>query len=258
MRRLAAALAATLLLASCRVDTTLGVRVHDDGSGVVTARFRLDREAVDTLGGKLRDVLRVADLEQAGWKIDVRQREDGAEVTATKTFQTAAQLTSVVHELSGDAGPFRDFRVQRTRSRLRTRWRFSGSVDLQKGVAGTAIDPGDATLRARLGREGVDEAQLRDFLNKQIDRVFSVQVVVELPGRGNSNAPRSVGGQSVWKPAVGEQVQLRASASKLDATRVGLVAAGVALAALAAGVMVWHRRNRGLARRSPPALPEGL
>ncbi len=60
-----------VVLAGCRVDTSVTVHVENDGSGRVVARAVLDADAVKAaeLGGvKLEESVRLADLTSAGWK----------------------------------------------------------------------------------------------------------------------------------------------------------------------------------------------
>ena len=57
-----------VLVAGCKVDAVVTVKVDDDGSGSVTASVTLDAEAVravETPTLKLRDAVRLDDLETA-------------------------------------------------------------------------------------------------------------------------------------------------------------------------------------------------
>lgn len=235
--RLAALVAAAaLVFSACEVDVTLGVRVGDDGSGEVRAEFVLDEEAVDSLGGELGQALRVADLIQAGWEVEVDDEVEGAAAVATKRFGTPEQLRQVIAELSGEAGPFRDFRVARDRGFFTTEYEFAGSVDLEGGVGATALDPGDGALDVELEDEDVEIEELQAFLSERLTDVFDIRVIVAMPGDGSNNAPAAAGGEPQWNPAVGEVVELRASSSSLDVARIVWLALGVVLLLLAAGV----------------------
>jgi len=189
-----------VLLSSCKVDVHLGVRVRDNGSGTVQARFVVDREAVEAVGGDVEGALRVEDLVAAGWEVTVDQGDDGAEVVAQRGFASPEGLTRVVGELSGPEGPFRDFAVSRSRSTFRTSFEF--------------------------------------------------EVVVDMPGGGNHNAPETKAGAPRWAPEVGEVAELRADSSEFELDRVVLVGLGVVLA-LAAGVtfLRWRRARARAARR---------
>src|SRR5256885_15190244 len=70
MRRLLVVVAACLLLAGCKVDTTLTIDVHDNGGGSVRIRVALDAHAGQNAqagGGRLEDRGRLGDLQAAGW-----------------------------------------------------------------------------------------------------------------------------------------------------------------------------------------------
>lgn len=252
-RLVAAASAMVVLLAGCKVDIRLVVAADDDGSGSVTARFTLDAAAVETLGGDVESRLRVADLIQAGWDVDVEPAEAGTIVEARKAFSRPEELTGVIEELSGDTGPFRDFRLERSRSQFRTSFEFRGDVDLGAGVGASALDPGDDSLAAELSDEGIDVQALREFLGDRLDRAFSFEIVAALPGDGSHNAPGTISGEPTWRPSVGERVALRASSSDLDEARIALVALGAVLflGAVALAATGRRRARRAVGEREP-------
>src|SRR5256885_6095718 len=77
MRRLLVVVAACLLLAGCKVDTTLTIDVHDNGGGSVRIRVALDADAVQNAqagGGRLEDRVRLGDLQAAGWTVSPWRR----------------------------------------------------------------------------------------------------------------------------------------------------------------------------------------
>ncbi len=77
---------ASVVMAGCKTDVTVGVRQVLDGSGDVTVTLVLDREAA-AQSGDLRKVLRTADLEGAGWDIT-------GPFTATASTDVSAQPTT--------------------------------------------------------------------------------------------------------------------------------------------------------------------
>lgn len=201
-------------------------------------RLDLDEEARAAIPGSLDEQLRYADLVEAGWSVEVDDRDDGATVVVAKRFPTAEQLASVVHELSGEAGPFRDFRLERSPSRFRTRTEFSGTVELTEGVGAGTLDPADEPLAEELAAAGVDLEALRAFLNQRLPAdAVSFTVRVALPGEGLHDAPRTDGGEPVWEPVPGERLEMEASSSSVDVRRVVLLATGILLAVLALAVM---------------------
>jgi hypothetical protein len=242
MRRLVIVVAAcALLLAGCKVDTTLTIDVHDDGGGTVRVRVALDAEAVqnaETGGGKLEDRVRLGDLDAAGWTVSRwrRTRNGGATVTVRKDFANAGELANVVAELNGTSGPLRNVKLERDRGLLSTRYKVSGAADLSQLTAGVAADP---DLVARLTAQRVDVTQIEQRLAQQLNDAFHLRVRLVLPG-----------GTKEIDPKPGKKVSLSTSESQVDTTRVALLAAAAALGL--AGIVLFVRgelRSRRRRRR---------
>jgi hypothetical protein len=224
--------AAVLLLAGtgCQATLAAGVDVRPDGSGTVRAGLGLDAEALAQVGD-LAGVLRVDDLRQAGWEVEGPEAEDDGLtwVRATKRFADPAEAERALAQLSGPAGPFRDFRLTRSSSLLRTRTTFTGTVDLGAGLAGL-VDP---ELTERLG--GADPG-LDDLA-----KTARVEVSTGLPGSITTNAPVTTGGKAVWTPEMGSQLTLSAQG---DLRRLApLVYGTLAVAAVAAALVLVIRRR---------------
>ena len=219
MRRVLPAAAALLLLAACKVDTTVDVELGAGGTGRIRATVVLDREAatrVPDLGRQLR----TDDLRAAGWLVEGPEKTDGGgvRIEAVKRFRTPAEATRVIEELAGPDGPFRHFQLERDRSFLRTKTAFSGRVELGPGLEVFSDDD----LRERLGGSafGVDPA------------AFTFTVVARLPGA----EPR------MWHPILGERLELTATAEQWN-VRTIVSAAVSALAAVALLVVLLRRRR---------------
>src|ERR671932_119734 len=133
---------------ACHVSIAAGVNVARDGSGGVPAGLGLDAYALKEVGDPAT-ALRVDDLRQAGWQVDGPRKEgDGLTwVRASKPFARPDQAAAVMAELSGPDGPFREFRLVRTKSLLRSKTTFTGTLDLANGLAGLS----DPDLTAALG-----------------------------------------------------------------------------------------------------------
>lgn len=231
-----AALIAAVLLSGCQIAIGVGVDVDADGSGVVRATVTLDKAAAEE-AGDLAGRLRVDDLTQAGWRVEgpVATADGGQRVSASKRFATPREAAVIVEQLSGEDGPFRDFRVRQSRSFLKTTTAFSGRVNLDRGLGSFSDDE----LRSRLGSDlGFDPAELEGRLGRTLSRIFPVRVVARLPGDMESNAPLTAENGAQWSPTFGEHVTLRASAEKWNTANVaaGVVAllAGLALVGLLA------------------------
>jgi hypothetical protein len=245
MRRLLVVVVACVLLAGCKVDTTLTIDVHDDGSGSVRVRLALDADAVQNAqagGGMLEDRVRLGDLAAAGWTVTPwRRAPDGsATVSLRKSFANAGDLAGVVAELSGNDGPLKGVTLERTRGFLSTDYKITGDADLSRLTAGIADDP---EVVAQLTGQRVDVAQIDQRLAQQINDSFRLRIRFVFPG----------GAVTEVKPEPGKKVSLATSTSQFDTTRALLLAGAVALGVLGVALLVRgevrSRRRRG--RRAP-------
>ena len=241
---------------ACQVTLAAGVDVARDGTGRVTAGLGLDGDALKEVGDPATALL-LDDVRQAGWQVEAPRKEDDGLTwfRASKPFTDPEQVPAILAELNGAGGPFRDFRVVRTKSLTRSKTSFTGILDLSRGLAGlsdpeltTALD--DVSL-------GLDVDGLRARFGDALARSVKVQVTAGLPGKVTTNAPAAEGGRALWAPALGETVQLEASSSALKIDPRIPIAAGVALV-LAVVVLVSavrrHRRNgERMVPRSVPA-----
>jgi hypothetical protein len=233
-----------LVAAACKVDTTVTVKVHDDGSGVVVVHAALDADAVKAVeagGGKLEDRVRLGDLSKAGWTAApwVRTADGSAQLTLTKSFSTPEQATAIVREISGTAGPLRDFVVARDAGTFSTGYSSTGTVDLKNLQTGLTTDRDviGSLIGQQIDAGAVDQSLLADLRDS-----FGLTVKVELPG-----------GTTVVRGVGGRETAIDASTSVLDTTRVILVTVAVVLVALAVIVLVWPgRRRRGRRRAGRP------
>lgn len=244
MRRLLFACLALALLSACRIETTVGVHAEADGSGRLRVAVTLDRAAAEQVPD-LAEQLRTDDLRAAGWEVAAPRKTDdgGLAVEASKRFRSPGELTQAVEELSGPNGPFRDFRLQRRRSFLKTKTTLTGTVDLQAGLEGF----GDRSLRDRLGGStlGFDPDELESRLGTALDRIFVFRVAARLPGAIESNAPTETGDGALWRPTLGETVTVAATAEQWNGRTLGAaVVSGLAAAALVA-VLVRRRAGPG-------------
>lgn len=231
--------------AACDTDIRVAMDVEADGQGRVVATVTLDRAAAGAVGD-LSDQLRVDDLEDAGWTVEGPEPTDdgGVEITAERPFAGPQGAARAIEELSGADGPFRNFVIERDASFLRTRTRFRGRVDLAAGLDAF----GDEDLAARLGAPlGVEGEALRRQLGAAADEVFGFEVVVRLPGSVESNAPTSVSNGAQWRPKLGEDAVLVASAEQWNVASIAFaaLAALTGVAAVALLVRTGRRRRRG-------------
>jgi len=234
------------LLAGCKVDTTVSIRVHRDGSGVVTVTAVLDGEAVkaaETGGGKLEDRVRVGDLDRAGWTVKWVHAADGsAQIVLRKPFQAPDQVAGIMREVSGTTGPLRAVTLTRDRGPLSTSYDVKGTLDLARLQTGVAADP---DVVASLTNQQVDLHALDQSLVAQIKDSLGVTVDVRLPG-----------GRTEVVGTAGRSTPIDASTSVLDTNRIGLILVAVVLVVAAFLVLLWpgprsRARRRGARRASP-------
>jgi hypothetical protein len=231
-----------MLSAGCRVTVTAGIDVGSDGKGTVRAAVGLDDDAVSRFGD-LAGELRVDDLRQAGWEVEgPRKEDDGLTwVRASRSFSDADEANTVLAQLSGPDGPFRDLRLTHSRSLLRTTTRLTGVVDLAAGAAAFA----DPDLAARVGDTlPLDLTRLREELGPDADQELQVAFEADLAGDVRANAPDE-GGRAVWRPALGQQLQVEASSEAVALLPLVPVVAGLLLLVLVGGTfLLWRRRRR--------------
>jgi hypothetical protein len=180
LRPLALVVMVVVVAAACQVRVATTVTVAADGSGTVTQAVGFDAAALARVGD-LRQQVRAADLEAAGWTVDEPVTEDGTTwVRAHHDFANADEANVVLAQLSGPDGPYRDLAVTRTSSALSTTTKVTGTMDLSAGVAMF----GDPQLGQTLGGDGSGglvpriEAEEGRPANEMVD----VAITVDLPG----------------------------------------------------------------------------
>jgi hypothetical protein len=179
----AVALAAAVLLAGCRVDSTVDVTVKRDGSGDVKTTIALDADALARAGGlaAASKQIPLADLRAAGWTVGpwASDGKGGASITIQSSFANASELATRLQQLSGTSGIVRDPHVTRDRSWFTSKDGVSMVVDLRNPRMGIASD---AELAAKLKSAGLDPAALDAQFSRELGAALHVTVNVHLPG----------------------------------------------------------------------------
>jgi len=237
-----------VVLAGCKVDTTVHVNVREDGSGVVRVVVRADAEAVraaESGGTPIDQAVRLGDLADAGFRVGTWEKADdgSATVVISRPFDNVSEVGGIVRALSGADGPLPTLRATRDRGLVATDYGVEGRIDLDRVTTG--LDD-DQELVARLEALGVDVGTIDAQLLAQIRSSFSLEVVVRLPGK----APVTFAPEEGATTAA-----VDASAQVLDTTRIALL--GAALVLLVLAVIVWIRggRRRRRRRTTSPAPP---
>ncbi|MEO6470098.1 MAG: hypothetical protein ABIP21_13450 [Acidimicrobiia bacterium] len=244
MRRHAlAAVLCVVVLAACRVDATVTVRMHENGGGTVAVRVVLDAAAVraaEVGNGTLEQRVRLADLPGAGWSVTPWRRDakGGATLRIRKPFSAPGEVAGIVREISGANGPVRNVTATRSSSTFSRGWAVGGLVDLRAIKLGIETDP---QLVATLTSERVDIPQVESRITSGLSGL-RVHLVADLPG-----AQRDV------SAGAGRRSVLDATAENTDLNRLVMLVGGIALAALAVLLLViGELRARRRRRRAAP------
>lgn len=227
--------ALALLVSACSVDTTVTVKVREDGSGFVRVDVTADAEAVQQAqvgGGTLEERVRLTDLAAAGWTVEpwVRNLDGSASLTLSKPFTSVDQVVGILEELSGDAGPLQQAEFTRTRSFFSTKTAATATVDVDAMTTGILADP---ELVASLQAQGLDVAVVDQQLAAQLREAFHLRLVVELPD----------GQRTVVEPAPGAPATVDSAASVLDTRRILFVVLALVFVAGVVVVLLWPRKR---------------
>jgi hypothetical protein len=234
-----AALAA-MLLSACQVRTEVAIDVEEDGSGTVTVTARLDEEAAGRLGDPAT-ALRTDDLVAAGWRVeDPATGDDGAlTLRAVRDFGSPDQLATVLDEVGGVDGVFRDAVLSIEDGFASTSYDFSSAVEL----SGDLEQFGDAFLTSSLG--GLALARTPEELAAEgADDAASATlgVVVSLPGAAPETNGEVRGDAAVWEfPLTGGEATsatLTSSSTVDDSGTRTTILVGVLLVVVAAALAV--------------------
>lgn len=231
-----------VVLAGCKVDATVSVRVNDDGSGVVRVFVVADAEAVkaaESGGTKLEQAVRLSDLTSSGWQVSPWDRapDGSASVEITRRFTAVDEVASILGDISGPDGPLQGVQITRERGVLTTSYSSSGRADLTNVQSGIAADP---ELVTNLSGQQVDVTTIDQQLLAQVRASFGLKVVVKLPGER----------ARTFTPKPGATLPLGVSSSVLDTDRILFGAAAIGFLILAIVVLPLRPRRRGL--HSPP------
>lgn len=248
---------AAFFLTSCRADFSAEVDVEEDGSGVVQVTAVLDRAATESLVDLSSDGLRLADLAQAGWEVELPEERDGGTVLrAQKTFGNEAQFSELMDELTGPEGVFQDFDLVIEPTFGQLDYTITGTLNPAAGFESF----GDAELEGILGRSLNDLAADERFLVAEENFSFTVSALLpgDLPEDLSSPNAQASEGQvrGQWKTTLsdGEPVAISLSTTRRSATAQVLrgiaVVAGVLAALVAFGQLL--RVVASSQRRKPP------
>lgn len=210
--RLVAVVAATFLLASCRVDTTVSLHVEPNGSGRVTVVAVADAEIVAKAPNLAADV-RVDDLKSAGWKVSGPTATDdgGLTITLERPFRTPAEATSILSQVNGAAGPLRSVALGRQGSSSNSTWTLTGSLEVAGGLAAFADD---ATIQLLGGAPYAEEVKASGLdLGDAVGFTFNATI----PGKVESTTGLTSNDAVTWKvPMDGSVTDIATTVKNVD------------------------------------------
>lgn len=222
-RVILAVAALVVLLTGCRVGVSVEVETAAEGGGRVRATVTLDGEAASQVPD-LAEQLRVSDLRAAGWTVEGPTPAPGGGVTvlATKPFATSEGATRALQELGGGFG---GLRLRVDRGFWKTRSELGGAVDLSSGLA----TYGDEELAGVVGNPtlGLDPAAVERELGRPLSDVVAVELVGDLAGAVDADAPQTRDGAPLWTIQLGSSVAVSATAEQWNVLRLSVAAVAV-------------------------------
>jgi hypothetical protein len=246
-------LVVALALTSCRAAVDVSIAVSENGSGAVAVTAHFDDEAKAKLGGDLAKALHTDDLRSSGWTVTTPAHQGGEWlVTATKPFGSPAGLQSVLDDVGGKRGVFRDWMLKVSAGFGSTSWTIDGRVVL----TGSLDQFGDSQLTTSLGGLplGRTPEQLQAELGANGSIPFTVRVSLPTSVGShdtNGSAPSFPAATVSWAYKVpGKAVDDRLHAHASSGNAEAYLWFGLAVVALLAAVSFWiFSRSRNRARR---------
>jgi hypothetical protein len=249
---------AVMVLAACRVDSTVDISMGADGKGTITVTAVADADVVKQAPGLAQD-LRFNDAKAAGWTVTdpTDTAGGGLQVQLKHGFASPEEATALLQSINGSGGPLHAASLTRTVKDTGTTVSLTGSLRID-GLAAFA-DPG---VLAAIGATPYAEQVAASNLSPA--QAVGVTVRATLPGKITSvTGVVKDGGVSWVVPLDGSQLDLASSAVDDHGTaKIWGVAANVAVIALvawcavAAAFIAWvvRQRTRRGHHRAPRAL----
>lgn len=250
------AVVVVVTLTACRLDGDVDINVDRDGSGSVTVRVTADAEAAAQIGDPTKN-LRIADLSQAGWKVDsprVDPKSGALVLKASRPFRSSAELAQILSDVGrgpasrGESSvPFIDGATLGIEDAFaRTDYNFSARLHMAGGLAQLS----DPTLTEVLGGLPVGRTP-EELTAAGVDEkgIGTLRIRVRLPGGTTEHNGTELGDAVEWTVPIGADNEidkdLRAGSRSVQRKIQTLVLAGVVTIVVAAalGVVGFTRRR---------------
>lgn len=229
----------------------MAIDVAANGSGTVTARIGLDRDAQARVGD-LR-LIRYEDLSAGGWAVKPVPQPDAngwVWLEASKPFDDEGDVQAILNEIGGEDGIFKGFTLEVSDGFATTSYEILGKLDGSEGVEQFSDPEVTKVLEGLpLGRTPEElAAELGEGTTKA-----TVELRVSMPGKPSirDSAGTVKDGQLVWSTEIGatKLVEVNGTSEVEDSTPRLLLEIGAALVGVAAiSLLVAWRRTRRLRR----------
>jgi hypothetical protein len=249
---------AVMLLAACRVDTTVDISMRADGSGRITVTAVADADVVGKAPGLAED-LRFDDAESAGWTVTgpASTASGGLQAELTHEFENPEEATALLQSINGSGGPLHNVVLSRRIDQAGTTIDLVGSLRID-GLAAFA----DPDVLAAVGATPYAEEIVA--AGQGPTQAVVVTMRATLPGKITSATGTVEDGSVSWiVPLDGSQLDLstraiddHGSAKIWGIASTAALIAMVAWCVLAGLFIVWvaRQRQRRANRRHPRTL----
>lgn len=186
--------AALAVLSSCKVDVRIDVTADDTGAGTVQVTVDVDAEVVTLIPGLAADI-RYDDLLASGWTIEgpLQVNNGGLRVILRYVFESPAEATRALEQISGPNGPLLDPALKRTvDGRL-----VSTTLDATLQFVGGLDTFSDPILTSAIGEAPWRNAAERLGVTNPMDSV-TVTLVARLPGDVKKSTGTEAEGGVIW------------------------------------------------------------
>ena len=210
--RIAASIAAVVVLSSCRVDSNITLAVKPNGTGTISVVITADKGIVAKAPGLKADI-RTEDLVAAGWKVEGPSdtKDGGLTITLTHDFMGPAEATTLLGQINGTRGPLHEMVITRSGKDTDSTYTLAGRLEVNGGLSAFADDAtlnllGSAPYAADVQAAGLD-------LGDAVRVTFNAK----LPGKVNSTTGQSTDGVISWRvPMDGTPTSLATSVTNVD------------------------------------------
>lgn len=248
------------LTSGCKVDVRIDVTADDTGAGTIQVTVDVDAEVVTLIPGLAADI-RYDDLVASGWQIEgpLQVNNGGLRVILRYPFESPAEATRALRQVSGPNGPLLDPELKRTvDGRL-----VSTTLDATLQFVGGLDTFSDPLLTSAIGGSPWSNKADKLGVTNPMDSV-TVTLVARLPGSVKKSTGTEAEGGVVWTaPTDGtaQSVVVGAVAERVDGgfwpvlARISGTILGYWLIIVGAVILLFVLISRRQPRR--PARPSG-